>query len=77
EEDTGKLTHVNNKGQSYSLVDLNRAGVPLLEIVTEPDLNSAEEVRAYAMTLRNVLRYCEVNSGDLQKGVLRIEPNVS
>jgi len=77
EEDTGKLTHVNNNGQSYSLVDLNRAGVPLLEIVTEPDLNSAEEVRAYAMTLRNVLRYCEVNSGDLQKGVLRIEPNVS
>ncbi len=77
EEDTGKLTHINQNGQSYSLVDLNRAGVPLLEIVSEPDLGSAEEVRAYAMTLRNVLRYCEVNSGDLQKGVLRIEPNVS
>ncbi|MGB9639482.1 MAG: Asp-tRNA(Asn)/Glu-tRNA(Gln) amidotransferase subunit GatB [Anaerolineales bacterium] len=77
EEDTGKLTHVHQNGQSYSLVDLNRAGVPLLEIVTEPDLSSAEEVRAYAMTLRKILRYCGVNSGDLQKGVLRIEPNVS
>jgi aspartyl-tRNA(Asn)/glutamyl-tRNA(Gln) amidotransferase subunit B len=77
EEDTGKLTHVNKNGESYSLVDLNRAGVPLLEIVTEPDLHTAEEVRAYAMALRNVLRYCEVNSGDMQKGVLRIEPNVS
>lgn len=77
EEDTGKLIHVNKNGESYSLVDLNRAGVPLLEIVTEPDLHSAEDVRAYAMTLRNVLRYCGVNSGDLQKGVLRIEPNVS
>ncbi|MFZ5808445.1 MAG: Asp-tRNA(Asn)/Glu-tRNA(Gln) amidotransferase subunit GatB [Chloroflexota bacterium] len=77
EEDTGKLTHVNKNGESYSLVDLNRAGVPLLEIVTEPDLHTAEEVRAYAMALRNVLRYCGVNSGDMQKGVLRIEPNVS
>jgi len=74
EEDTGKLTHVNNHGQNYSLVDLNRAGVPLVEIVTEPDLHSAEEVRAYAMTLRKILRYCGVNSGDLQKGVLRIDP---
>ncbi len=77
EEDTGKLTHVTKDGESYSLIDLNRAGVPLLEIVTEPDLHSAEEVRAYAMALRNILRYCEVNSGDMQKGVMRIEPNVS
>lgn len=77
EEDTGKLTHVIKGGESYSLIDLNRAGVPLLEIVTEPDLHSAEEVRAYAMALRNILRYCEINSGDMQKGVMRIEPNVS
>ena len=77
EEDTGKLTHINRDGESYSLIDLNRAGVPLLEIVTEPDLHSAEDVRAYAMGLRNLLRYCEVNSGDMQKGVMRIEPNVS
>ncbi|PWH13770.1 MAG: Asp-tRNA(Asn)/Glu-tRNA(Gln) amidotransferase GatCAB subunit B [Anaerolineae bacterium] len=77
EEDTGKLTHVTKDGENYSLIDLNRAGVPLLEIVTEPDLHSAEDVRAYAMALRNLLRYCEVNSGDMQKGVMRIEPNVS
>jgi aspartyl-tRNA(Asn)/glutamyl-tRNA(Gln) amidotransferase subunit B len=76
EEDTGKLTHVNAE-EAYSLVDLNRSGVPLLEIVSEPDLRSAEEVRAYATTLRSVLRYLEVNSGDMQKGVIRIEPNVS
>ena len=77
EEDTGKLTHVSKEGESYSLVDLNRAGVPLLEIVTEPDLRSPEEVRAYATSLRSLLRYLEVNSGDMQKGVMRIEPNVS
>ncbi len=61
----------------YSLVDLNRAGVPLLEIVTEPDFHSAEEVRAYAEMLRALVRYLGVNSGNLEKGVLRIEPNIS
>jgi aspartyl-tRNA(Asn)/glutamyl-tRNA(Gln) amidotransferase subunit B len=77
EEDTGKLTHVSTADESYSLVDLNRAGVPLLEIVTEPDLHTAEEVRVYAMALRSLLRYLGVNSGDMQKGVLRVEPNIS
>ncbi len=77
EEDTGKLTHVDSDGNSFSLVDLNRAGVPLLEIVTEPDFCSAEEVRAYAEALRALVRYLGVNSGDLEKGVMRIEPNIS
>jgi aspartyl-tRNA(Asn)/glutamyl-tRNA(Gln) amidotransferase subunit B len=82
EEDTGKLTHVVEQSEggvqpSHSLVDLNRAGIPLLEIVTEPDFHTAEEVRAYAAGLRTLLRYLEVNSGDMQKGVLRIEPNIS
>lgn len=77
EEDTGKLTHIAENGGGYSLVDLNRSGVPLLEIVTEPDMHSAEEVRVFAMSLRSVLRYLMVNSGDMQKGVMRIEPNVS
>ena len=77
EEDTGKLTHVNANDKKYSLVDLNRAGIPLLEIVTEPDLRTAEEVRVYAQMLRSLLRYLEVNSGDMQKGALRIEPNIS
>ena len=74
EEDTGKLTHM---GDGTSLVDYNRAGVPLLEIVSEPDIHSAEEATAYATRLRQILRYLEVNSGDLEKGVLRVEPNIS
>lgn len=77
EEDTGKLSHMNDEKEAYSLVDLNRAGIPLLEIVSEPDLRSAEEARAYAMSLRSLLRYLGVNSGDMQKGVMRVEPNVS
>jgi len=64
-------------GTPYSLVDLNRAGLPLLEIVSEPDLHSVEEVRAYAVGLRALLRYLGVNSGDMQKGVIRFEANVS
>ena len=67
----------NHPTSGYSLIDLNRSGVPLLEIVTEPDLHSPEEVSAYARALRDILVYLEVNSGDLQKGVLRIEPNIS
>ncbi|MGD8602987.1 MAG: Asp-tRNA(Asn)/Glu-tRNA(Gln) amidotransferase subunit GatB [Anaerolineales bacterium] len=73
EEDTGKLFH----HKDHSLVDYNRSGVPLLEIVTEPDLISVEEAKAYATTLRSVLRYLEVNSGDMEKGVIRFEANVS
>ena len=77
EEDTGKLTHVEKNGKRYSLVDLNRAGVPLLEIVTEPELHSVEAVRNCAYALRSILRYVGVNSGNLEKGLLRIEPNIS
>lgn len=73
EEDTGKLDHRDG----YSLVDYNRSGVPLLEIVSEPDLNSVEEVKSYATALRSLLRYLEVNSGDMERGVIRFEANVS
>ncbi|HPP63904.1 MAG TPA: Asp-tRNA(Asn)/Glu-tRNA(Gln) amidotransferase subunit GatB [Anaerolineales bacterium] len=73
EEDTGKLTHT----EGGSLLDLNRAGVPLLEIVSEPDMRSAEEAVAYGEALRHILRYLEVNSGDMEKGVIRFEANVS
>ena len=73
EEDTGKLLHVDGA----TLIDYNRSGVPLLEVVTEPDLESLEEVRAYAMSLRRLLRYLDVNSGDMEKGVIRFEANVS
>ncbi len=77
EEDTGKLEHCNNQGEPYSLVDLNRAGIPLLEIVTEPDMHSIGEVRAYSQELRLLLRYLEVTSGDMEKGAMRFEANVS
>ena len=73
EEDTGKLTHINND----SLVDFNRAGVPLLEIVTEPDIHSAEETEVYARKLRSIMQYLGVNNGDMSKGVLRLEANIS
>ena len=73
EEDTGKLSHADG----HSFIDYNRSGVPLLEIVTEPDLCSPEEVKAYATKLRAILRTLGVNSGDMEKGVIRFEANVS
>jgi aspartyl-tRNA(Asn)/glutamyl-tRNA(Gln) amidotransferase subunit B len=73
EEDTGKNIH---QGE-VSLIDFNRSGVPLMEIVSEPDLHTAEEVRAYAEKLRAILRYLGVNTGDMEKGVIRFEPNIS
>lgn len=75
EEDTGKLTHL--EGDQGSLVDFNRSGVPLLEIVSEPDMNTIEETRSYATKVRQILRYLGVNSGDLEKGVIRFEANIS
>lgn len=74
EEDTGKLTHRPGLG---SLVDYNRSGVPLLEIVSEPDIRSGEEARAYAQKVHQIVRYLGVNSGDMEKGVFRVEPNIS
>ena len=77
EEDTGKLTHITGDGEEYSLVDLNRAGVPLLEIVSEPDIHSLEDMRAYATSLRAIIKAVGGNSGDMEKGVIRFEANVS
>lgn len=73
EEDTGKSMHTGDG----SLIDYNRAGVPLLEIVTEPDIHSAEAAEVYARQLRAILVYLGVNDGDMSKGVMRIEPNIS
>lgn len=73
EEDTGKLFHHSGT----SLIDFNRAGVPLLEIVSEPDLRSPQEAYAYASELRTILRYLGVNSGDMESGVIRFEANIS
>ncbi|MCB9438324.1 MAG: Asp-tRNA(Asn)/Glu-tRNA(Gln) amidotransferase subunit GatB [Anaerolineales bacterium] len=74
EEDTAKNTHLSD---GTSLVDFNRSGIPLLEIVTEPDIHSAEEAEAFGRKLRAILQYLGVNSGDMSKGVLRMEPNIS
>jgi aspartyl-tRNA(Asn)/glutamyl-tRNA(Gln) amidotransferase subunit B len=78
EEDTGKLLHAGaiEEAQS-SLVDFNRAGVPLMEIVSEPDLRSADEAREYVMRLRAILQYIGVNNGDMESGQLRCDANVS
>jgi len=73
EEDAGKNLHAGN----FSQVDLNRAGTPLLEIVTEPDMTSAAEVRALAVELQRIVRYLGVSEADMQKGHMRFEPNVN
>jgi aspartyl-tRNA(Asn)/glutamyl-tRNA(Gln) amidotransferase subunit B len=75
EEDAGKNVHEG--GTAGSRVDLNRAGTPLLEIVTEPDMRSADEVVAYLKLLRDVLMYLDVCDGNMEQGSLRCEPNLS
>lgn len=83
EEDTGKLVHaaeggrLMGGGEIQTLVDLNRAGTPLLEIVTEPDIRSPEEAYAYLVELQRILRYLGVSSADMEKGAMRCEANVS
>ncbi len=73
EEDTGRLYHVNGQ----ALVDYNRSGVPLIEIVSEPDIRSPEEARLYLQKLRTIVRYLGVSSGDMEAGALRVDANVS
>ncbi|MGI8934930.1 Asp-tRNA(Asn)/Glu-tRNA(Gln) amidotransferase subunit GatB [Leptolyngbya sp. BC1307] len=80
EEDAGKLVHAGSdslSGSSYSLVDYNRAGVPLVEIVSEPDIRSGEEAAAYAEEIRRIIRYLGVGDGNMQEGSLRCDVNIS
>lgn len=80
EEDAGKLVHAGSdrlSGSAYSLVDLNRAGVPLVEIVSEPDLRNGKEAAEYAQELRRIMRYLGVSDGNMQEGSLRCDVNIS
>jgi aspartyl-tRNA(Asn)/glutamyl-tRNA(Gln) amidotransferase subunit B len=80
EEDAGKLVHGGSdrlSGSTYSLVDYNRAGVPLVEIVSEPDLRSGQEAAEYAQELRRIIRYLGVGDGNMQEGSLRCDVNIS
>ncbi len=79
EEDTGKLSHELPGGSAYagSLVDLNRAGTPLLEVVTAPDFDHADDVVTFAQELRNICRFLGVTEGIMQKGHMRFEPNIN
>lgn len=75
EEDTGKLLHPTN--EEHSLIDFNRAGVPLMELVTEPDISSGKEAREFAQELQLILRYLGASDADMEKGQMRIEANIS
>ncbi|MEC7838168.1 MAG: Asp-tRNA(Asn)/Glu-tRNA(Gln) amidotransferase subunit GatB [Chloroflexota bacterium] len=77
EEDVAKLTHVNTNDANYSLLDINRSGTPLMEIVTEPDLNSSKEVIEYIENLQKIIRYIGVGSANMEEGSFRCDANIS
>lgn len=77
EEDTGKLLHTTVNGEKVSLVDFNRCGVPLIEIVTEPDIHSPAQAREYGKKLRSILRYLDIADCDMEQGGMRLEANIS
>jgi aspartyl-tRNA(Asn)/glutamyl-tRNA(Gln) amidotransferase subunit B len=78
EEDVAKLLHrALADGEAYSLVDVNRSGVPLMEVVGEPDLSSSEEARQYLIKLRSILQYLGVSTGNMEEGSFRCDANIS
>ncbi len=77
EEDTGKTIHFREKGEAYSLLDFNKSGLPLVEIVSAPELRSADEAVAYCQQIQRLLRFLDISEADLEKGQLRFEVNLS
>jgi len=77
EEDTGKSVHTTLDGQEVTLLDYNRSGVPLVEIVSEPDIQSSTEAKAYLASIQQIIRYLEVSDADIEKGSMRCEPTVN
>lgn len=77
EEDVAKSTHHSENGKEYSLIDYNKSGVPLIEIVTKPCIKSAQEAKEFATKIRQISRYLNISFADMEKGQMRCEPNIS
>jgi aspartyl-tRNA(Asn)/glutamyl-tRNA(Gln) amidotransferase subunit B len=79
EEDVAKSFHKEEAltGESYSLIDFNKSGVPLIEIVTKPVIHSAHDAKEYATKIRQIARYLDISDADMEKGQMRCEPNIS
>lgn len=79
EEDVAKSTHhiENETGKAYTLVDYNKSGVPLIEIVTKPNIRSAKDAKDFATKIRQIARYLQISNADMEKGQMRCEPNIS
>ncbi len=77
EEDTGKSVHIKDNGQELTLIDYNRCGVPLVEIVSEPDITSAQMAKDYLLKIQQIIRYLDISDADIEKGSMRCEPTIN